>query len=551
MDAQALTWDDYAEDEEENQELTVITGWKLWLARVAWGFILLLTLGLFVGGIKPYFEFVLFFPKFWFSSPDYAPALEAINLTPGFYHGYLIVLQGLQVLATVVIALLIFKNKSNDWLALFVSLTLVAYAASQGEQIGALLMNVPALRYAALPSLALAETALLLLLYFFPDGNCSPNWTKPLALIFVLWQISNLLYEGSPMNPALWSSQTRNLVMLAWFSTGLFAQIWSYAKEFSPMEKQQTKWVLFGFVLAVFGIYVPGLLRSVIPALANPGLAAVVYDIVVVEGFSSVAFLLIPVAITVSIMRYGLWEVDSLINRALVYAALTIVMVIMFELFSGLLENLAELVVEEPPGILEALTALAVGALIQPVQDRVQSFVDVRFYAAKVDLGNAIQNFSEQVRDVIEKQELLQMLLTRTIDLLQIGHGAVYMRGAQETMEAVEVKDIDDERFNTLLLSKEVIGELEKGDPVFQGDDTFKSLHPGLRKVFMMFVPLTADRDGSRELAGVMALGPRISGMGYSREDETLMLTLADSASRALRVAELIEKTRRYEQTES
>ena len=95
MDAQALTWDDYAEDEEENQELTVITGWKLWLARVAWGFILLLTLGLFVGGIKPYFEFVLFFPKFWFSSPDYAPALEAINLTPGFYHGYLIVLQGL------------------------------------------------------------------------------------------------------------------------------------------------------------------------------------------------------------------------------------------------------------------------------------------------------------------------------------------------------------------------------------------------------------------------------------------------------------------------
>ena len=545
MNTQALTWDDYEEELEEASESTVISGWRLGFARTVWGLVLLVTLGLFIGSIKPYFEMVLFFPKFWFSSPDFAPALDALGLTPAFYHGYLIGLQGLQVLATVVIAGLIFKNKSNDWLALFVSLTLVAYAASQGDQIGALLMNVPDMRYAALPSLALAETALLLLLYFFPDGKCSPNWTRPLAWIFVLWQLTSLVYEASPLNPAIWPAQTRNLVMLAWFSTGLVAQLWSYSKEFSPTEKQQTKWVLLGFVLAVIGMYVPGLLKSVVPSLASPGLTAVVYDIVVVEGFASLAFLLIPVAITVSIMRYGLWEVDSLINRALVYGALTIVMVILFELFSGLLENLTELVFEEPPGIIEALTALAIGALIQPMQDRVQNFVDVRFYAAKVDLGVAIKGFSEQIREVIDKQELLQMLLTRTIDLLQISHGAVYLRSAQQSLDAVEVRNIEDERFATLPLTSDVINELQGGDPVFEGDETFQSLHPALRKAFMMFVPLTTDSEEGRDLAGVMALGPRISGMGYSREDETLMLTLVDSASRALRVAELIEKTRR------
>lgn len=197
MNTQALTWDDYEEELEEASESTVISGWRLGFARTVWGLVLLVTLGLFIGSIKPYFEMVLFFPKFWFSSPDFAPALDALGLTPAFYHGYLIGLQGLQVLATVVIAGLIFKNKSNDWLALFVSLTLVAYAASQGDQIGALLMNVPDMRYAALPSLALAETALLLLLYFFPDGKCSPNWTRPLAWIFVLWQLTSLVYETS------------------------------------------------------------------------------------------------------------------------------------------------------------------------------------------------------------------------------------------------------------------------------------------------------------------------------------------------------------------
>ncbi len=118
-------------------------------------------------------------------------------------------------------------------------------------------------------------------------------------------------------------------------------------------------------------------------------------------------------------------------------------------------------------------------------------------------------------------------------------------------MDAVEVRNIEDERFKTVPLTSDVIGELERGDPVFEGDATFQSLHPGLRKVFTMFVPLTTDRDGRRELAGVVALGPRISGMGYSSDDETLMLTLVDSASRALRVAELIEQTRSYERAAS
>jgi hypothetical protein len=549
MSVQPLTWDDFEDGQQLGPERTVLFGWRLWSARVLWVLVMLVTVGLFVASIKPYFEFVLFFPKFWFSSPDFAPALEQLSLTAGFYHGYLIVLQGLQVVVCLVIAALIFKNKSDDWLALFVSLTLVAFAASQGDQIGALLMNVPALRYAAMPSLALAETALLLLLYFFPDGDCSPNWTKPLAWLWVLWQISNLVYEASPLNPALWPALTRNLVMLAWFSTGLFAQIWSYVKDFSPVERQQTKWVLFGFVLSVVGMYVPGVLKGVIPALGSPGLGAVVYDIAVVEGFARLAFLLIPVALMVSIMRFGLWEVDSLINRALVYGGLTIVMVILFELLSGLIENLSEMIVAEPPGIIEAITALAIGALIQPVQDRVQDFVDARFYAAKVDLGNAIRTFSDQISDVIDRQELLRLLLDRTIELLQIGHGGVYVRDSERTMTAAETQNIADERFKSIPLSGEVFAELERGDPVFEGDDTFQTLHPGMRQTFQMLVPLTVVNEGVRELSGVLALGPRLSGMGYSREDETLMTTLAESVSRALRVAELIEQTRRYEQT--
>ena len=542
MSLQTLTWDDFEKSKSDVQETTVMFGWKMWLARMIWFVVLMITIGLFVSGIKPYFETVLMFPKFWFSSPDYANALEQLNITPGFYHGYLIVLQSIQVLVCLIIAALIYKNKSNDWLSLFVSLTLVAYAASQGDQIGMLVMNNPNLRYAALPSFVLAETALLLLLYFFPDGDFSPRWTKPLAWIWVTWQISNLVYEASPLNPAIWSTQTRNYVMLAWFSTGLFAQFWSYAREFTPVQRQQTKWVLLGFVLSVIGMYVPGIVKGFVPSVASPGMGAIIYDIVFVEGFARLAFLLIPIALMVSIMRFGLWEVDSFINRALVYGSLTVVMVILFELVSGVIENLTELIIAEPPGIIEALTALAIGALIEPVQDKVQEIVDGRFYAAKVDLGNAIRAFSDRISYVIDRQELMNLLLNRTVELLQIGHGAVYIYNEHGEMTVVETNNLTDERFNVVPVTHEVIEELERGDPVFEGDDTFETLHIGMRQTFTMLVPLTVVSEGTRQLTGMLALGPRLSGMGYSSEDETLMTTLVDSVSRSLRVLELIEQ---------
>ena len=92
MSVQPLTWDDFEDTSVAPDEPTVVAGWRLWLARLVWSLVLLITVGIFAASIKPYFDFVMFFPKFWFSSPDYSTALEQINLSAGFYHGYLIAL---------------------------------------------------------------------------------------------------------------------------------------------------------------------------------------------------------------------------------------------------------------------------------------------------------------------------------------------------------------------------------------------------------------------------------------------------------------------------
>ena len=61
MSIQPLTWDDFEDNRTTTEDPTVISGWRLWLARVVWALVLLVTVGIFVASIKPYFDFVMFF----------------------------------------------------------------------------------------------------------------------------------------------------------------------------------------------------------------------------------------------------------------------------------------------------------------------------------------------------------------------------------------------------------------------------------------------------------------------------------------------------------
>ena len=64
MSIQPLTWDDFEDSSVAPEEPTIITGWRLLIARAIWSLVLLTTIGIFAASIQPYFDFVMFFPKF-------------------------------------------------------------------------------------------------------------------------------------------------------------------------------------------------------------------------------------------------------------------------------------------------------------------------------------------------------------------------------------------------------------------------------------------------------------------------------------------------------
>lgn len=94
----------------------------------------------------------------------------------------------------------------------------------------------------------IAGSCIYLLFYLFPNGRFVPRWTRWLALLAV---VDQLLVEVSPAGSPINSSWPNVLVVLIFFGTMLFAQLYRYRQVSTPIERQQTKWVVFGMAVAM------------------------------------------------------------------------------------------------------------------------------------------------------------------------------------------------------------------------------------------------------------------------------------------------------------
>src|SRR5262249_41555507 len=126
----------------------------------------------------------------------------------------------------------------------------------------------------------------------------------------------------------------------------------------------------------------------VFPSLSQPGVTSKLYLMFRVALFAVIPATLIPISITVSMLRYRLWDVDFVINRGLVYGALTALLV---ALFGGSLFVISQLFRDFSGGplIAVAVSAAIFGAVFQPVRRWLRTFVDRRIYKINVNYDKA------------------------------------------------------------------------------------------------------------------------------------------------------------------
>jgi hypothetical protein len=276
-----------------------------------------------------------------------------------------------------------------------------------------------------IPGLGVAISLLPLL---FPAGRPLTSrwrWAGWMAVIgimlmaianFVCAWLQQLTPSDAPASnaPVVWQMVflAGGLLMLA----GAGVSVVSVAVRFrraQGVERQQMKWFTFAIVVVLL------IVMSAVTPLSLDGRWF--------DAELSVGFLVLAVAIAIAMLRYRLYEIDRLINRALVYGSVTalllgtyVVLVVTLQRALDPLTSGSDLAV--------AGSTLAVAALFQPVRSRVQQAVDRRFYRRKYDAARTLEKFAGRLRDEIDLDALAGELRTVIDDTMQPAQVSLWLR---------------------------------------------------------------------------------------------------------------------------
>jgi len=278
-----------------------------------------------------------------------------------------------------------------------------------------------------IPWILIPSTFLLLL---FPDGRLLSRRWRPVAWCaaaaiaggFVTGglraghisdypQVTNPYGVDSPVVDALSGVAVVLLVVaIAGSSLSLIIRFRRARGE----QRQQMKWLAFaGAVAGVCVIVFTALYEVVGEAVAN---AAIMLSV-----------LGLPLAAGVAILRYRLYDIDVVINRTLVYGALSATLAAAY-LGCVLLLQLLLNGVTGDSGLAVAGSTLAVAALVRPARARIQAVVDRRFFRRKYDAAQTLEEFSARLRDQIDLGTLNSELSSVVHDTLQPAHVSVWLR---------------------------------------------------------------------------------------------------------------------------
>ena len=390
---------------------TALRGRWLVVARAAWGAIAALALGLFVASIPAY---VLTLGKAaWFGAPVEAPDKVVFVLD---------LLGALASITTALVCLtlafVLFWRKADDWMVMFISSYLLAYGtvlAGPLERAEAFYPGWPALAMDVFQPLFLT-TPTVALFVLFPDGRFVPPWTRWLLVLSVPLTVTSLYLSYS------YSWAILSLLVLGAF----YAQIYRYRYVSTSPKRQQTKWVVFGILswLVLMGLLgVPYIIEINRP----PGSPLPWWSLAGSTGWW-LTLSIVPVALSIAVLRYRLYDIDIIINRTLVYGPLTAMLVALY--FGGivLLQRVFVTLTGEKSTLAVVASTLLIAALFSPLRRRIQRFIDRRFYRRKYDARKTLATFSVKLREETDLETLNDELVGVVTETMQPAHVSVWLR---------------------------------------------------------------------------------------------------------------------------
>jgi hypothetical protein len=420
-------------------ESTRLRGRRLLVARVVWVTLFALNLAWF-GLALPLQVAAIQHPCAVATcplTPAQAESFHQLGIGLGTVAAYYVGLPALSIFASLILALLLFWRRSDDWLALVVGLFLVYRVSSFA--FGATDVNSTLVSALILP-LALADNLIFYgVLLIFPDGRFVPRWAWLLLVAWAGQQLVSGIAQPGVAVPS-WLEFAWGFTWPILYLSALAIQVYRFRRVSNARQRQQTKWVILGFAVALgANILYWIVLPLAIPPFLTPASLHVVtlrYPVVAWPLYQ-LATVALPVSFFVAIQRHQLFDVDVLIERTLVYGSLTLLLAAVYFGSVVALQHLASAVAGSLANgnpLIIVLSTLLIAALFTPLRRRLQQTIDRRFYRAKYDAAKTLERFAATLRTETNLSELSNQLVVAVRDTMQPASVSLWLRESGKTL---------------------------------------------------------------------------------------------------------------------
>jgi signal transduction histidine kinase len=331
--------------------------------------------------------------------------------------------------------------------------------------------------------------------------------------VLVLQSVAGEILSGSRFDSATWPAPYDQIEGVVLCGSLVYALVYRYRRVSDAVQRQQTKWVVYSFSIALTCFALVGLLGDLFD-LRRPTVAGAIYELASEHVFV-LAFLLIPISIGFAILRYRLWDIDPIINRTLVYGALTLCVVFIYALVVGYLGALFQ---TQGNFVVSLLATGLVAVLFQPLRERLQRGVNRLMYGERDEPYAVISRMGQRLEATVAPDAVLHTIVETVRESLKLPYVALALIHEGEGQIAAEA-----------------------GDTETRGQADTQPRSASSSRSRLVCLPLTYQN----EPVGQLLLAPRAPDESFSAADRRLLDDLARQAGIAVHAVRLTRDLQR------
>jgi signal transduction histidine kinase len=402
----------------------ILQGRALFFARLVWVVTTFVSVGLFLLTLSIRDLRVLEY----LAMPEVSQAVQAYGISIEGFTYFVLIRKTLFTAIFVVVGLLLFLRKSSERAALFISLTLILFgtvgfiAVTQG-----LGMYPGWIQWLGKVMQLAATIAIGLFFYIFPDGHFVPRWTRYTALAWIILHTQKTLFAGAAYATTPGYLWFERILTVGFVMSWVLAQVTRFRNTSNQVQRQQTKWVVLGASMAVIGWFA-------ITFVFRPSAPSVLWS-EVRSTLQLIFFLFIPLSIALAMFRFRLWDIDPIVNRTLVYAMLTALVIGIYVFVVGYLSILFR---TQGNFLISLIATGVVAVLFHPLRERLQHGVNRLMYGERDEPAAVISRLGQRLEATLEPDSVLAAVVETVAQALKLPYVAVALKNETGFVIAAE-----------------------------------------------------------------------------------------------------------------